>query len=141
MALRQQLRGERARRKNKVPFRISLFTRICFLVKTYGLGTSFINLLNKPIDHLAEDFWGQDPVPAKAPFQPSLFALATRAEYQVTMAIITRVNNPYLHFVQSPAEILLCEPLFKLNPALNPEVLASYHFATLWQHQLTRERS
>ncbi|RLA90342.1 MAG: hypothetical protein DRG58_02445 [Deltaproteobacteria bacterium] len=141
MALIQQLRGQRARRKSKAPFRISLFTRICFLVQTYALGASFIDQLDRPGTQLLEESWARDPVPAKAPWQPPLFALATPGEYQVTMAIITRINNPYLHFVQSPAEILLCQPLFELNPDLSPEVLATYHFAALWQRQLARPQN
>ncbi|MFP3868240.1 MAG: hypothetical protein ACLFUU_08775 [Desulfobacteraceae bacterium] len=138
MALLQQIRGERAQRKTKSPFRCTLFTRICALVQAYGLGPGFVDLLDQPPDHWPLDIFKLEPVPAKAPFQPPLFALATAPEYQVVMAIISKIDNPYLHFVQSPAEMLLCGPLFKLNSDLGPEVLARQHFAVLWQQQLTQ---
>ncbi len=73
----------------------------------------------------------------KEHFEPSLFSLSPEEEYRVTIAIMNKVNNPYLHFVNSPDEILLCEPLFRRNPSLGPDKLARYHFETLLINELT----
>ncbi|MBW1917478.1 MAG: hypothetical protein JRI57_05585 [Deltaproteobacteria bacterium] len=102
------------------------------------MGNSFVALLDQPLEQWPVEIFAHEPVPNKAFFQPPLFALGTAPEYQVTMAIIAAVNNPYLQFVHSPAEILLCGPLFKLNPALNPELLGRFHFLTLWQRKRLR---
>ena len=108
------------------------------MVKAYGLGDSFVALLDQPLEQWPAEILAHEPLPGKALFQPPLFALATAAEYQVTMAIIAKVNNPYLKFVHSPAEILLCAPLFESNPGLDPKLLACSHFATLWQRERLR---
>lgn len=64
-----------------------------------------------------------------------LFSLATEKEYALTMSIISKVDNSYLKFAQSPGEILLCGPLYRLNPSLSPEKLRRYHFETLLLHE------
>jgi len=47
------------------------------------------------------------------------------------MAIIQKIDNPYLQFAQSLEEMLLCQLLYRLNPALSHEQLMQYHFETL----------
>ena len=51
------------------------------------------------------------------------------------MAIIQKIDNSYLQFVQSPEEMLLCQPLYRLNPALSHEQLMQYHFKTLFLNE------
>jgi hypothetical protein len=78
------------------------------------------------------------PPKAKEPFEPPLFSLATETEYRITMAIVSKVGNPYLTFANSPDEILLCGPLFRLNPRLDPEQLSTRHFETLLLAELAK---
>lgn len=139
MDLLQDIKSERARKRGKLPFRRTLFDRINGLVKEYALGESFLRRLDEVADHFSIGSLELDRVKAKEHFEPPLFSLSTEAEYRVTMAIISKVNNPYLHFVSSPDEILLCEPLFRCNPGLGPDRLARYHFATLLRDELARE--
>ena len=67
--------------------------------------------------------------------ESSLFALATKDEYAITMSIIDKVDNAYLKFANSPEEILLCGPLYRLNPSLTNQKLMRYHFETLLLHE------
>jgi hypothetical protein len=60
-----------------------------------------------------------------------LFSLAEQKEYVLTLAIIDKINNPYVEFAQSPEEIALSKLLFELNPSLGEEKLERYHFETL----------
>jgi len=55
------------------------------------------------------------------------------------MGIMERVGNPYLYFVQSPDEILLCGILFKRNPSIRSERLKHCHFETLLQCERAKE--
>ena len=137
MDLVKHIKSERAQKKIKQPFRCILFARISSLVKEYALGESFLRRLDNIPDHLLSEDLKFDRVKTKEPFEPPLFSLATEEEYRVTMAIMNKVNNPYLHFVNSPDEILLSGPLFRRNPSLGPDKLARYHFETLLLDELT----
>jgi hypothetical protein len=44
---------------------------------------------------------------------------------------MSKVNNPYLEFAQSPDEIAISKTLFDLNPSLGADTLERYHFETL----------
>lgn len=139
MDLVKHIKRERAQKRIKQPFRRTLFDRISGLVKEYSLGESFLSSLDNfslPRENLKFDH-----VRAKEPFEPPLFSLSTEEEYRVTMAIINKVNNPYLHFVNSPDEILLSGPLFHGNPSLEPDKLARYHFETLLLDELAKSES
>lgn len=126
MDLLQDIKSERARKRRKPPLRRTLFDRINGLVKEYALGESFLRRLDGIADHFSRGNLEFDRVRAKEHFEPPLFALSTREEYYVTMAIIDKVNNPYLHFVNSPDEILLRGLLFRCNPSIEPDRLARY---------------
>jgi hypothetical protein len=129
--LRRRLKLERCQRKAREPFKPSLFVRIHAMVQQYGLGEDFL----KKLDDFADNFpWAQlSPQGArvKEDLQLPLFALATPEKYRLTMAIIEKVDNPYIYFANSPEEILLSTPLFKRHPHLEPERLAAHHFQTL----------
>jgi len=137
MDLLKHIKSERAQKRIKQPFRRALFDRINGLVRKYGLGESFLRRLDNFTDHLLRENLKFDRVRPKGHFEPPLFSLSTKEEYRVTMAIISKVNNPYLHFVNSPDEILLCGPLFRRNPSLGPDKLGRYHFETLLIDELT----
>jgi hypothetical protein len=121
-------RLKEGRRVPKQPWRPSRFTRVHTIVATYGLTGDFMRTLAGP-GAVAGPGWA--PNKSKPPLKLPLFALATAGEYELTMAIMAKINNPYLDYVQDPEELRLCAPLFLSNPHLAPEELARVHFATL----------
>jgi hypothetical protein len=129
--LQSRLRRERLNRKAKQPFQRSLFVRIHVLVQAYGLGEDFLNKIDEFTENFTLEKLKANAVMVKEKLQLPLFDLAPPERYRLTMAIIEKVKNPYLHFAHSPDEILLCDPLFKHNPDLEPELLAAHHFQTL----------
>ena len=131
MDILEQIKSDRALRKEKKPLRPTLFDRISGLVEEYRLGESFLEKLSSPEDFLLEEKAEFARVRRKQPFRIPLFALAEGEEYVLTLAIIEKIDNPYLEFVQSPEEIALSKLLFELNPALGEDKLESYHFETL----------
>jgi hypothetical protein len=131
MDILAQIKSDRAQRKEKKPLRPTLFARISGLVKEYRLGESFLEKLSRPEDFLLEQKAEFAPVRKKQPFRISLFSLAEQKEYVLTLAIIDKINNPYVEFAQSPEEIALSKLLFELNPSLGEEKLERYHFETL----------
>jgi len=137
--LLRHLKSERAQKKTKEPFRRALFDRINGLVMKYALGETFLKRLGNFTDDPLRESVEFDRLKAKAHFEPPLFSLSTQEEYRVTMAIMNQVDNRYLHFVNSPDEILMCGPLFSRNPFLGPDQLARYHFETLLLHELANK--
>jgi len=137
--LLRHLKSERAQKKTKEPFRRALFDRINSLVMKYALGETFLERLGNFTDDLLRESLEFDRLKAKVRFEPPLFSLSTQEEYRVTMGIMKQVDNPYLHFVNSPDEILMCVPLFSRNPFLGPDQLARYHFETLLLHELAKK--
>lgn len=131
MDLLQQIKTDRAQKKKKQPLRPTLFDRISGLVKEYRLGESFLEKSENPEDFLLEKEAEFAQVRKKQPLRIPLFSLTEKKEYILTIAIIDKINNPYLEFAQSPEEIALSKLLFELNPALGPEKLERYHFETL----------
>ena len=131
MDILEQIKTDRAQKKKKQPLRPTLFDRISGLVKEYRLGESFLEKLEGSEDFLLEKEAEFVQIRKKQPFRIPLFSLAEKKEYILTLAIIDKINNPYLEFAQSPEEIALSKLLFELNPALGPEKLERYHFETL----------
>ena len=140
MDLLQHLRSERAEKRKKQPFAPTLFDRINGLVKTYALGEAFLGSLDAFEERLREEDLTLDRVRPKRPYDPPLFSLSTEEEYRVTIAVINKAGNPYLNFVNSPDEILLCGPLFRHNPSLAPERLARFHFEALLLAEVGRKQ-
>ena len=135
MDLLKDIKQKRAKQKQKNPFRRDVFNQISGIVKQYGLKESFLSVL----DNVEEDLSGENlklnRVKLKTPMESALFSLATKDEYVLTMSIIGKVDNSYLKFANSPEEILLCGPLYRLNSTLGPEKLMRYHFETLFLHE------
>lgn len=140
MDLRQHIRSGRADRRRKRDLTPSLFDRVSGLVKEFSLGEAFLRRLDEIPDELGETDLKFDGAKPKPPYEPPLFSLCTESEYRVTMTIIGRLGNRYLEFVNSPDEILLCEPLFRQNPSLPPERLARFHFETLLLAEAAQKR-
>ncbi len=129
--LLRQLKRERAQKRAKVPFKRTLFVKIHALVQEYGLEGDFLRQIDEFADNLSLEKLKYDQIPVKKNLEVPLFSLATPERYGLIMAIIEKVNNPYLPFANSPAEILACNSLFQRNPAIEPQNLAGHHFHTL----------
>jgi hypothetical protein len=135
MNLLHHIKRKRAKQKRKQPLKRDVFHQIYSLVKQYDLKDSFLNVLDNVEDDLSGDNLKFTRVRLKTPMESSLFSLATKDEYSLTMSIIGKVDNAYLKFANSPEEILLCGPLYHLNPALTDQKLMRYHFETLLSHE------
>ena len=135
MGLLKDIKRKKAEQRRKQPIRRNAFNQIISLVKQYDLKESFLSVL----DNVEDDLFGENltfkRVRLKTPMESSLFTLATKDEYALTMSIIGKVNNAYLKFANSPEEILLCGPLYRLNPELTNQKLMRYHFGTLLLHE------
>jgi hypothetical protein len=130
----QRLKQKRTQPRKR-PWRRSAFTRISSIVKAYSLGESFLRTLDSPPDDLVARGLRLAGAKIKVPLELPLFGLAPEAEYQLTMSIIRKINNPYLAYVQDPEEILICGPLFLRQPHLGPDDLSRFHFAALLRRE------
>lgn len=126
-----ELKRERAQKKSKRLLLPGLFPRVGGLVRMCSLGRGFLETLDALSDEPPPGALRVGHVKAKPEYRPPLFPLITQEEYRVTMAILDKLRNPYLAFANSPDEILLCRALFRRNPLLASEELASTHFGTL----------
>lgn len=129
--LLRQLKSQRARKRARVPFTPTLFVKIHALVQEYGLGVDFLRQLDEFADDWSPEKLNYDQIKVKKNREVPLFCLATPEKYGLTLAIMEKVNNPYLAFANSPDEILVCNSLFQGNPAIEPQELAGHHFHTL----------
>ena len=135
MTFLQHIRNERARQRIKKPLKRDVFNQISSLVRRNGLKEDFLDLLDKVKDYPSSEKIKLVRVRLKTPMEGSLFSLATKDEYALTMSIVAKINNSYLKFAHSPEEILLCNLLYCLNPSIAPEKLKRYHFETLFLHE------
>ena len=131
MDLLDNIRNCRARQKRKRPYKPTGFSRVSALVKKYGLGEDFLQLLDSPENWRPYKNMETSQVKLKDPFDFPLFSLSTKEEYALAEAIANKVDTPYLQFAHTPEEILLAAPLYEANPLLGPEDLQRYHFSTL----------
>jgi len=139
MELLRHIRSQRAERRSKQAFQPSLFDRINALVKVHALDETFLRRLDSSASPPTGDDLQWEGPPRKEPSEVPPFSLATEAQYRLTTAVIARVDNPYLNFVASPEEILVCERLFRLNPSLSPDALARFDFRALLLAEIARE--
>lgn len=135
MTLQEYIRNERVRQRKKQPIKRDVFNQISGLVRWYGLKENFLDVLDKVEDYLSKEDLQYIRVRLKTPMEKSLFSLVTESEYSLTLSIISKVDNSYLQFAESPEEILLCRMLYRLNPTLDPDKLMRYHFETLFLHE------
>ncbi len=135
MDLLKDIKQKRTKKRQKKPIRRDVFNQISGLVRWYGLKGNFLDVLDKVEDYLSKEDLQSTRVRLKTPMERSLFSLVTESEYSLTLSIISKVDNSYLQFAESPEEILLCRPLFRLNPTIGPEKLMRYHFETLLLHE------
>ena len=137
MDLLKYIRSDRAQRKEKKPFRPTLFARVSALVEEYELTEDFLERLESPEGFFAERKTEVARIRKKVPFDFPLFSLCGEQHYRLAMEIIHRINNPYLEHASAPEEIALSKLLYDLNPSVGIERLEHYHFETLMQYELT----
>ncbi len=135
MDLLKGIKQKRVKQCLKQPIKRDVFNQISGLVRWYGLKENFLDVLDKVENYLSKEDLQYTRVKLKTPMERSLFSLVTESEYSLTLSIISKVDNTYLQFAESPEEILLCRPLFCLNPTIGPEKLMRYHFETLLLHE------
>ncbi len=131
MNLLEHIRHKRTRKRKKQLFEREVFTKISALVRWYGLDENFLKKLDNAEDYPPREKMDFVRVRTKKPFDFPLFSLSSRDEYDLTRALLRKVNNPYLSFAHSPEEILLSGILYRMNAELRPEELRRYHFETL----------
>jgi hypothetical protein len=130
MNLLEHIRHKRTRKRKKQLFEREIFTKISALVRWYGLDENFLKKLDNAEDYPPREKMDFVRVKTKKPFDFPLFSLSSRDEYDLTRALLRKVNNPYLSFAHSPEEILLSGILYRMNAELRPEELRRYHFET-----------
>ena len=136
--LAAQLQRLRRQQRARQPWPRPVFVTLSAVVEKYGLDASFLDMI--------DEFAANPPFPppadrytrGKEHLDQPLFALATPEKYGLIMAIMAKVNNPYLSYAYSAAEILACRPLYRQNPAITPEKLARYHLVTLLWEEMAR---
>ncbi|UCD89425.1 MAG: hypothetical protein JSW04_13540 [Desulfobacterales bacterium] len=135
MDLIKDIKRNRLKHRQKEPLKKDIFNQISSIVKRYELNKNFLKVLDGVEDYLSNVNLNANRVRVKASMESPLFSLVTKDEYMLTISIIKKIGNSYLKFAYSPEEILLCGPLFRLNPSLTPENLERYHFETLFLHE------
>ena len=138
MDLLKDIKQKRAKQKQKKPFKRNVFNQTSDIVRQYRLTKSFLDILDNVEDYLPSKNLNLTRIRVKVPLESSLFSLAMKDEYLLTMSIINNVDNPYLKFAQSPEEIIWCGPLYRLNPSIDSEKLMRYHFETLYLHECAK---
>jgi hypothetical protein len=131
MNLLEHIKHKRTRKRKKQLFEREVFTKISTLVRWYGLDENFLKKLDNAEDYPPSEKMDFVRVRTKKPFEFPLFSLCSWDEYDLTQALLRKVNNPYLSFAHSPEEILLSGILYHMNAELRPEELRRYHFETL----------
>ena len=132
MDLKDSLRRQRLRGREKKPFAPSLFSHVGGLGRRHHLGAVFCQRLGTMTAEDAEELARSHYSDAKVQYEAPLFFLATPAEYQVIQEILSGLDNPYLAWTHNPEEILLSLTLWQQRPDLDPKDLAHRHFAVLF---------
>jgi hypothetical protein len=138
MDLLKDIRKKRAKQRQKKPIQKDVFNQISGLVRLYGLKENFLDALVEIEENFSTKNFKFSRIRLKVAVESPLFSLVTKDEYFLTMSIIKKIDNPYLRFAHTPEEMLLCKPLYRLNPALSSEKLMRYHFETLFLHECTK---
>jgi hypothetical protein len=131
MDLLEHIRHKRTRKRKKQIFEREVFTQISAMVRWYGLDESFLKKLDNVEDYPSVEKMDSIRIKTKKPFDFPLFSLSSRDEYDLTRAILRKMNNSYVSFAHSPEEILLSGILYRMNAELRPEELRRYDFETL----------
>jgi hypothetical protein len=139
MDLLRHIKSKRKQSKKRRPLRQAPFARVGGIVRENSLGESFLEMIENFSNYRHTAREKSAKVKPKVDFVPPLFCLLTRREYHLTMSIMSKVDNPYLMYANSPEELLFSKPLFSRNPFLRPEVLTRHHFEMLLVQELEKQ--
>jgi len=131
MDLLRNIKSDRARQRRKQPRGRNVFNTVSCIVKAYGLGESFLELLDKAEDSSSDQSMKAIEVKAKKELELPPFSLVSEEEYGLVMAITDKLDNPYLQFAHSPEEMLLSARLYEADHVLRSEDLLRHDFETL----------
>jgi hypothetical protein len=131
MDLAQSIRSGRARQKRKQDRARKVFNTVSCIVRGYKLGEDFLESLENTDSYFSKRRIEPDQVKGKKVLELPPFSLVSQDEYRIIMAIIGKLDNPYLQFAHSPEEMLLSTPLYEANPSLTSQDLLHYDFETL----------
>lgn len=139
MDLLHNIRTDRIRQRKKQAYRKTVFNTVSCIIRVFGLGADFLEVLDNREDFSSEERMGRAENKVKARFEIPPFSLVSREECWLAMTIEAKLDNPYLAFARSPEEMLLSVPLYESNPSLGSEHLLRYHFETLLLCQRAKE--
>jgi hypothetical protein len=131
MDLIKSIRKERAQRDQKQPYRPTLFVRVVSIVRQYNLDSGFLRKLDDFRSIPPEKIVDACEWKSKKRLTLLLFPLATEEEYNLVRTVLSIADNPYMHYAQSPDEILWSGPLYHRNPSIEPARLECSHFEAL----------
>jgi hypothetical protein len=109
-------------------------------MSAFGLDHGFLRLLARLDEAGFHNLAKSAKIKEKSGLASPLFALISEAEYRLATAIMEKLDNPYLEYARDPEELILSAPLYRRNPDLPPEVLATRHFAGLLTEELEKNR-
>lgn len=131
MSLLKTIRSDRARRGRRQPHPRRSVTTVGCVIKAFGLDETFLKRLDGRRDPFGPAPIRPGAVKAKPRLDVPPFSLLSETAYRLAVAIVERVDNPYLPFAHSPKEILLSGPLFAASPSLTPRELLRADFESL----------
>jgi hypothetical protein len=131
MDLARSIKSNRARQKSKRSHKRKVFTTVSLVVKEYKLGNDFLQSLDGVDRCLSQRRAEPRHVKGKRLLEVPPYSLVTQDEYGIVMAIISKLDNPYLRFAHSPEEMLLSVSLYEADPSLPSEDLLGEDFETL----------
>ena len=101
------------------------------IVREYKLGEDFVKALDDATEFLSERKTELRQVKDKRLLDVPPYVLVTQEEYGIVVAILSKLDNPYLRFAHSPEEMLLSVSLYEADPSLASEELLREGFETL----------
>lgn len=131
MDLLRNIKSDRARQRTKQAYERNLFNTVGYIVKVYGLGKDFLKRLDSLNDYPTRKTVAVLKVKAKKPLEIPPYCLVSQEEYGLVLAIVGKVDNPYLISARSPEEMLLAASLYQANPSLKSRDLLRHDFETL----------
>lgn len=142
MGIRDAIRKHREQGKTPLVFQPDAFTRVASVLTAFGVdGKDFLRRLDEePETETAARALAQGAL-RKAPVPVPLFALVPPESYAIVETIATRIEGPYRAWAETPEDLLLCRPLYALNPNIAPRLLSRYSYAFLYRFYAAKKRA
>ncbi|MBM4289557.1 MAG: hypothetical protein FJ135_15690 [Deltaproteobacteria bacterium] len=130
MGIIDLIKTRRGQQKDKKFYQPPVFAQVAGIIKKFQLDQKFFLDTTDSVDST------RCGNPARTePVFLSLFPLLTEAQYQLTLAIIEKYNNPYLSYARSPGELKISRQLYQRHPHLTAETLQQHS----WEHLVVAE--